>query len=1009
MRVASKRRASTPPIVVFVIALIAALVLPTTAAQAAPTTSISGKVNLPDGLPTDAYSAIYLGLYQASADPDIDDPVADVSPGANGAFEFTNLPAGNYRLLALPDSGYETADGYESLGLASIWYTDSYTREGAQTISTTGGNVTGLEFDMKTGESISGTVTVPAGTDPEWTQGVAVYAESMGDESYSFGYAAVNEDGTYTITGLAPGDYMVSFSAEGIFDPDAQTYSPLNLVSEYWNDKTSFDEADPVTVTEGTPVTNINAALATGAKISGKVTLPSGTSVESLQGVSVVAFGGDFDEFAEASVLPNGDYSVVGMLPGSYTLAFLVDGYSTYDEQTDTETVHDRPNLRTEFWNNVYSAADATPVTLTAGQSRTGFNAALEKGRQISGTVTLPSGVDSAAFQGIEVGVEGSDAGVDDGYYVGEYTTVRPNGTYTVSGLGPDTYTAYADSYGYPSEDDEEWVEPNIATQYWQNAESSDDAKPINLTSADVTGINFALKAGKTISGTVTVPPGTPNGWWDFVSVTAEGEEDISFSSVAPDGTYSVQGLNSGDYVVSFDVDSEDQPLNLTSEYYNNQTSYEDADPVTVSNATPNATGINALLDLGGTLDVTLTAPSDATGFLVAVDEDGWPVDGTPVEGAGTYKIDGLAAGAYHLAYIGDDGAEYLFGAGGVSSWNVTTSATIAVATTLRPLTASIAGSLKTSGFPDELTGRDSPGLGQVTLFQKLGNDWVPLGDSESWGTVSSDNGDASYTFTLASGTYRVGFTAADYGAFDPSEVSEEYWNNVETFDEATDLTLGDATAITGINGEVALLDQPDPEYTDISDTPGAPGYSQFFEQIQWMIDNGITTGYDGPDGTKLFKPRASVERGAMAAFIYRAEGEPEFDLPTESPFADVPTTHPFYKEIAWMYEEGLSTGTPQKSGKPLFKPKAPIKRDAMAAFMFRLSGEDEPTTTTSPFGDVTSKTQFFKEIVWMFENDISTGTPRSGAKPLYKPLDLVSREAMAAFVYRFYEDYLGG
>jgi hypothetical protein len=36
-----------------------------------------------------------------------------------------------------------------------------------------------------------------------------------------------------------------------------------------------------------------------------------------------------------------------------------------------------------------------------------------------------------------------------------------------------------------------------------------------------------------------------------------------------------------------------------------------------------------------------------------------------------------------------------------------------------------------------------------------------------------------------------------------------------------------------------------------------------------------------------------------------------------------------------------------------------------------------------------------------MADTGISTGTPNPPGKPLYKPIDPVSRQAMAAFLYR--------
>lgn len=106
------------------------------------------------------------------------------------------------------------------------------------------------------------------------------------------------------------------------------------------------------------------------------------------------------------------------------------------------------------------------------------------------------------------------------------------------------------------------------------------------------------------------------------------------------------------------------------------------------------------------------------------------------------------------------------------------------------------------------------------------------------------------------------------------------------------------------------------------------PG-SQFYKEITWLRSKGITTGY--PDGT--FRPADSTNRDAMAAFMYRFKGTPAFAPPAASPFTDVATTGPFFKEIAWLSTKGVTTGY----GDGTFRPVAPVWRDAMAAFLHRL------------------------------------------------------------------------
>jgi len=177
--------------------------------------------------------------------------------------------------------------------------------------------------------------------------------------------------------------------------------------------------------------------------------------------------------------------------------------------------------------------------------------------------------------------------------------------------------------------------------------------------------------------------------------------------------------------------------------------------------------------------------------------------------------------------------------------------------------------------------------------------------------------------------------------------------------------------------------------FADDAFTDVPPG-TQFYDEMAWMKATGISTGW--PDGT--YRPWESVNRDAMAAFMYRLAGEPAFEAPAESPFTDITPTTQFYKEMAWMKATGISTGYDDGT----YRPWQPVNRDAMAAFMYRLAGQPAFTPpATSPFTDITTTTQFYKEMSWMRATGISTGWPDG----TYRPLEPVLRDAMAAFMFR--------
>ena len=180
------------------------------------------------------------------------------------------------------------------------------------------------------------------------------------------------------------------------------------------------------------------------------------------------------------------------------------------------------------------------------------------------------------------------------------------------------------------------------------------------------------------------------------------------------------------------------------------------------------------------------------------------------------------------------------------------------------------------------------------------------------------------------------------------------------------------------------------------------PSQNQFAPYICWMSVNKITTGMT----PTTYVPKGDVTREAMAAFLYRLAGSPTYTPPAKPTFSDVSNDksskyyNQFYLEIEWMNAKGITTGM----GDGTYAPKAPVTREAMAAFLYRMAGSPSYTPPSTPsFPDVSnvktaaSYNQFYKEIEWMNAKAITTGM----ADGTYAPKGDVTREAMAAFMWR--------
>lgn len=123
---------------------------------------------------------------------------------------------------------------------------------------------------------------------------------------------------------------------------------------------------------------------------------------------------------------------------------------------------------------------------------------------------------------------------------------------------------------------------------------------------------------------------------------------------------------------------------------------------------------------------------------------------------------------------------------------------------------------------------------------------------------------------------------------------------------------------------------------------------NSFYEDaVSWLVAEGITGG----TSATTFSPDNPVTRAQMAAFIWRAENEPET---TGHDFSDVDTGVYYDLAVGWLSDAGITTGT----SPGIFSPDASVLRRDMAVFLYRRGcpppcSSDLPQTLTTP-GDHT-------------------------------------------------------
>ncbi|MEM8705915.1 MAG: S-layer homology domain-containing protein, partial [Actinomycetota bacterium] len=199
------------------------------------------------------------------------------------------------------------------------------------------------------------------------------------------------------------------------------------------------------------------------------------------------------------------------------------------------------------------------------------------------------------------------------------------------------------------------------------------------------------------------------------------------------------------------------------------------------------------------------------------------------------------------------------------------------------------------------------------------------------------------------------------------------------------------ATLLLAAGLATATVATPAAAAGGFDDVPDGQWYS---DAVAWMADTGITTG----TSATTFSPGDPVSRAQMAAFIERylqTEGDPG-----AHGFGDVPSGSYYDGAVSLLVDRGITTGTSATT----YSPQDRVTRAQMAAFLWRLAGQPEPTVA-NPFDDVADGTWYTDAVRWLVGEGITTGT----SDTTYSPFDDVTRAQMATFLWRLADEPLVG
>jgi len=584
-----KRRSSpmlTLAVLVLLIGIAASAVQPPmTVLAAAPPAScapdsgsgtISGTVTAPGAVP--------LNQVEVTAYTTYGDRGGYAYSDASGNYQITGLIAGSYVVQFKPSAGY-----------AAEWYNNQPTAlTGVPVAVSTGGTTSGINAQMALGARFSGQVT-GEGSGPLSSAQVSVY-DSSGQQVAS---AYTDVAGNYTTSpGLATGSYRLSFNA----------YSYLD---EYYNDKPSLQTADVLVITAPAVTSGVNATLAKGGKISGRVTAAATGLPLSNISVSASGAGGSGNDYTDAS----GNYTIIGLGSGSYS----VEAAPIFDE-------------------NLISTPQTAVVT--APNTRANVDFTLAPGGTLTGRVTDVGGT---PLNNITVFVNNQDGSYQN------YVQTNASGIYTATALPSGNYTAFFRPSAYIPE-------------IYNNQPEYNQGNPIPVTAPNtVGGIDAVLELGGAVRGTVTdAATGLPIKDI-FVEVLDANGGRAETANTQADGTYQTHTtLPSGSYKVRFNADGRFASCAYVTAYFNNQLTEAGANLVNI--VAPNMVDhIDAALGRGSMIfgkvtDVVTGAPITSGSVRIYNADDTFAMFGRLSFLGGYHNETGLPSGSYRVKFSDNNG-----------------------------------------------------------------------------------------------------------------------------------------------------------------------------------------------------------------------------------------------------------------------------------------------------------------------------------------------------------------
>ncbi len=550
--------------------------------------------------------------------------VAAARSNPNGQYRLSGLPAGSYFVSTQNAQGFQDA-------LYSGQSCEPFCNPVSGTPIVVSGTATtsGRDFALQQLVSIGGVVSDGAPAD-----NVAV--ELYGQIGNLLAQVVSTSTGSYLFDGLTPGRFYVRTrnAQGGVDDLYWQTGNPQNTETSKpacVGTACQVQRGTPIDAQAGSSFNAANLALAAPSSIQGTIKKSPSSAVFS--GVALVLYDARGAAVASTSSGADGSYRFSALAAGSY---YLVS--------------RGTPGFVDLAYPNSACAAACSGLTgsaivLAQGASVSAIDLSLSAGASLSGSVVASAS--NQPIAGIIVQVYNSA-----GTAVAQLAT-SATGNYSVNNLVNGQYfvrtqnTPEPGAVSYVNE-----VHNNRACGAYCDMLNGN---PVVITAGNsVTGIDFSLNAGGTISGAISrVAGGSAIALAQVQALDVNGQVAAIASSDAS-GNFTLSGLPAGSYKIrtSNSAGFINQVYRSTSPLpcSPNPCALSSGTAVSLANAGL-VSGINFALSAGGTISGTAADLFNnplAAGTAVLLGSNAQLLSTAPIA-SGNFEFNGLAAGSYYL------------------------------------------------------------------------------------------------------------------------------------------------------------------------------------------------------------------------------------------------------------------------------------------------------------------------------------------------------------------------